>query len=56
MQYMKIEPSHLPTTNIFIQSFNFQMNTTITQRGGLADKFRMLINRLNWMQTQFQLS
>ena len=34
MQYMKVEPSRLPTTNIFIQSFNFQMNTTITQRGG----------------------
>jgi len=27
------EPSRLPTTNIFIQSFNFQMNTTITQGG-----------------------
>jgi len=22
MQYVKVEPSHLPTTNIFIQSFN----------------------------------
>jgi len=26
---MKVKPSHLPTTNIFVQSFNFQMNTTI---------------------------
>jgi len=26
---MKVEPSHLPMTNIFVQSFNFQMNTTI---------------------------
>jgi len=29
MQYVKVEPSRLPTTNIFVQSFNFQMNTTL---------------------------
>jgi len=28
MQYVKVEPSRLPTTNVFIQSLNFQMNTT----------------------------
>jgi len=32
---MKVEPSRLPTTNIFIQSLNFQMNTIITQKGGV---------------------
>jgi len=36
MQYVTVEPNRLPTTNIFIQSLNFQMNTTITQ-GGLTD-------------------
>jgi len=27
MQYVTVEPSRLPTTNIFVQSFNFQIQT-----------------------------
>jgi len=25
---MKVEPSRLPTTNVLVQSLNFQINTT----------------------------
>jgi len=44
MQYMKVEPSRLPTTNVLVQSFNFQMNTTIEHSGGLAGRFTTNLN------------
>jgi len=42
MQYVTVEPSRLPTTNVLVQSFNFQIQT----QGGFG-RFSMLINRLN---------
>jgi len=37
MQYAKVEPSRLLTTNIFVQSFNFAYEHNNITQGGLAD-------------------
>jgi len=29
MQYVKVEPNRLPTTNVLVKIFNFQTNTTL---------------------------
>jgi len=36
MQYAKVEPRRLPTTNIFVQSFNSQIQHN-TNKGEVAD-------------------
>jgi len=41
-----VEPSHLPTINVLVQSLNFQMNTKTITQGGFG-RFSMLLNRLN---------
>jgi len=38
---MKVEPSRLPTTNVLVQSFIFQTNTSLITQGGFG-RFRFL--------------
>jgi len=38
MQYVVVEPSRLPTTNVLVQIFNFQTNTT--SKGGILTDSR----------------
>jgi len=48
MQYVKVEPSRLPTTNIFYQSFNIQIQTQHNNTWGcLADKFKISTQQQN---------
>jgi len=37
MQYVVINQSRLPTTNVLVQNFIFQTNTTLITHGGLVD-------------------
>jgi len=37
MQYVTVEPSRLPTTNVFFQRFNFQIQTQHNNIGGYAN-------------------
>jgi len=46
MQYVTIEPSRLPTTNVFVQRFNFQIQTQHNNIGGLADLDFTIMNSL----------
>jgi len=38
MQYVTLEPSRLPTTNIFVQSFNFQIQLGKNYHGFIVIK------------------
>jgi len=42
---MKVETIRLPTTNVLVQSFNFQINTPIQHKGGFG---RFMNATHNW--------